>query len=126
LIDHRVRAIGGTYRDALLLSWEDRGCGFARWAPGAEVTWTATRLCPKHLEVGASGVYAHALLSEQPASRQLVRVDVERGAIEVLTKGSEDVQNPMPAAAADSLAYERVLPRKYGELQHVAVCFDGR
>jgi hypothetical protein len=68
-------------------------------------------------------VYAHALLSEQPVSRQLVRVDVERGEITVLTKGSEDVQNPTSAAAADVVAYERVLPRKYGELQDVAICF---
>ena len=44
----------------------------------------------------------------------------------MLTKGNADVQNPMPAAATDRIAYERVLPRKYGELQHVAVCFDER
>lgn len=126
LIDHRVRGLGGMYGAALLLSWQDTGCGFARWSPGAPVLWTTTRLCPKHIAVGPGGVYAHALLSEQPGSRQLVRIDVERGAIEVLTKGNEDAQNPTPAAGSERLAYERVLPRKYGELQHVAVCFDER
>ena len=47
-------------------------------------------------------------------------------ALELLTKGTLDVQSPIPAAAAPGYAYERVLPRKYGELQHVAVCFDAR
>ena len=126
LIDHRVRGLGGSHGGALLLSWQDSRCGFARWTPDAPVAWTTTRLCPKHIAIGPSGVYAHALLSEHPASRQLVRIDVEGGKIEVLTKGNADVQNPMPAAATDRIAYERVLPRKYGELQHVAVCFDER
>jgi hypothetical protein len=126
LIDHRARGIGGSHAGMLLLTWQDRSCGFARWTPGGDVEWVATRLCPKHIAVGPGGVYAHALLSEQPPSRQLIRIDVESGGIEVLTKGSEDVQNPMPAAGGDGLAYERVLPRKYGELQHVGVCFDER
>jgi hypothetical protein len=71
-------------------------------------------------------VYAYALVGSQNAFRQLLRVDLEAGKLELLTKGIQDVQNPKPAARASGLAYERVMPRKYGELQHVAVCFDER
>jgi len=124
-IDHRVRALGGVYQGALLLSFQDAGCGFARLLPGGQLIWTTTWLCPKHIEVGPNGVYAHVLLKEERASRQLARIDIEHSSIEVLTKSEQDVQNPRPAAVGDGLAYERVLPRKYGELQHVAVCFDG-
>lgn len=123
---HRIRAIGGVYADSLLLSWEDTSCGFARFRPGSPIEWVTTEVCPKHITVGKTDVLAHALVGQSHAVRQLVRIDVEHGRLELLTKGTLDVQSPIPAAAAAGYAYERVLPRKYGELQHVAVCFDAR
>jgi hypothetical protein len=123
---HRIRAIGDVYADTLLLSWEDETCGFARFRPGMPIEWVQTDVCPKHIAVGKTDVLAHALVGKSHAVRQLVRIDVEHGRLELLTKSMLDVQSPRPAAAAAGYAYERVLPRKYGELQHVAVCFDAR
>jgi hypothetical protein len=123
---HHVRAIGDTYRDSLLLSFQDQSCGYARLTPGQPIEWVRTELCPKHIAAGEGGVFAHALVGPGTAIRQLVRIDVDAGRIELLTKGSQDLQNPAPAASGAAVAYERVLPRKYGELQHVAVCFDER
>ena len=96
---HRIRAIGGVYADTLLLSWEDTSCGFARFRPGAPIEWVTTDVCPKHIAVGKTDVLAHALVGESHAVRQLVRIDVEHGRIELLTKGTLDVQSPIPAAA---------------------------
>jgi hypothetical protein len=125
-LPHHVRAIGDVYRGSLLLSWQDQRCGFARYTPGQPLVWVDTDLCPKHIAAGRGGVFAHALVGTRGAVRQLVRIDVDSGKLELLTKGTQDVQNPRPAVAAAGLAYERVMPRKYGELQHVAVCFDER
>jgi hypothetical protein len=125
-LPHHVRAIGDAVDGQLLLGFQDASCGFARYAPGQPIAWTRTDLCPKHITSGHGGVYAHAQVDGESGFRQLVRIDIENGKISVLTRGAQDVQRPKPAAASDALAYERVMPRKYGELQHVAVCFDER
>jgi hypothetical protein len=122
--ERRIRAIGDVYDGALLLSWhEEVRCGFARFRPGEPAEWRVTELCPKHLAVGAGGVFAHARRDDGRSVRQIVRLDPETGKMERLTRGPHDAQRPKPATAGGGYAFERVLPRRFGEFQHVAVCF---
>ena len=123
LREHGVHAIGDADGEGLLLSWQDATCGFARYRPGREVEWFTTALCPEHIGVGRSGVFAHARVGGTDLSHQLVRIDMQTHELEVVTHGALEARDPQPAAQAGGLVYERVLPRRYGELQHVAVCF---
>ena len=68
-------------------------------------------------------IVADAITGAAPGVRQLVRIDAHAGKIELLTQGPLGAERPKPAAHGTSLIYERALPRKYGELPHVAVCF---
>lgn len=122
--ERRIRAIGDVYDGALLLSWhEEVRCGFARYRPGEPAQWRVTELCPKHLAVGTGGVFAHARRDDGRSVRQIVRLDPETGKMKRLTRGPHDAQRPKPATAGNGYAFERVLPRRFGEFQHVAVCF---
>ena len=125
LHEHSVHAIGDVHDDGRVwLSWQDdASCGFARYQPGHALEWITSDLCPKHIVGGASGVFAHALVGSAARTRQLVRIDTATTRIDLVSRGALDAQTPQPAARAQGLVYERVLPRKYGELQHVAVCF---
>ena len=122
--EHRVRAVGDVHNGALLLSWEDERCGFASYRPGQPVDWRATELCPKHLAVSDDAVFAHAKHSSERGVRQVVRVDAKTGRLKRLTHGAHDAQRPKPATGGKTFAFERVLPRRFGEFQHVAVCFS--
>ncbi|MGD8860113.1 MAG: hypothetical protein PVI30_08865 [Myxococcales bacterium] len=121
---HRIRALGDVLEDALLLSWQDElRCGLARYVPGQPIEWIATDRCPRHVAVGDGGVYAHARGDPPRRPRQIYRIDLGSGDMQRMTRGIHESQRPRPATHARSFAYERVLPREYGELQHVAVCF---
>jgi hypothetical protein len=130
---HRIRALGEVDDGALLLGFaddlEDSGgqapCGFARYRPHEDIEWVQTALCPKHLAIGAGATFAHALRSDPQRkhrpTRQLVKLEGDE--LTLLTTSEDDLQRPRPAARGSRLAYERVLPREYGEFQHVAVCY---
>jgi hypothetical protein len=124
LHEHSVRALGDVDGGALYLSWHDERCGFARFRAGRAVEWHTTALCPKHIAAGKRGVFAHARAGAAAATRQVVRVDADAGELQPVTRADLDAQAPRPAADAGGLVYERVLPQRYGELRHVAVCFD--
>ncbi|MDH5672071.1 MAG: hypothetical protein OEZ06_07975 [Myxococcales bacterium] len=124
---HRLRSVGVVHRGTLVMPFDDTRCGVAVLRPNApegEVfEWLLTERCPRRVASGAEGLVVEAPAQGDSGKRRIYALELETGKMTALSGPAQDARQVTPAGEGKRFAFERVLPRNYGELQHSAVCF---